>query len=436
MIISFERLGPIQQGNIDLGSGLTIFTGPNQSGKTWASYCIYALCNRSFFTIRHPDILIACRHFLFSGILELDVLEWWKNHNNALCAQLAKQLKNNLTLLFALPASYFEQTEIHLTPSPGDTSRLEWLPKYDWLRVFEREYRIQLEKAARSSIIRLRLIDSKAPLQDMDTATQERLLQFLQDQLSDCILRILFSDAYYTTAERAAVYLFTNELSLLNRNFTLETRKLSQARRDLPVYALPIADSLNLVDFADSAEPGPCFALGRILEKEILQGELSYKQEGIIYFTPFDSPKNRVPLLAAAGSVQQMAGVIWLLKYILQPGDFLFIDSPELMLHSEKQRLLARCLARIVNAGIRLLTVTHSLAILQELTQLALPAEPGTELYQVRKTEFLKSKEISPDMILNVSSIRSYLFREGTIRSLPMGPSGPLDMVGYNSTIL
>jgi hypothetical protein len=436
MVISFERLGPIQQGKIELGNSLTVFTGPNQTGKTWASYCIYALYNRSFFNIRHPDILIACRHFLFSGIAELDVLEWWKSHNKTLCAQLAKQLKNNLTLLFALPASYFEQTDINLVAGEEDGSRVQWLPKYDWLRVFEREYRIQLEKAARSSIIRLRLVDSKAPLQDMDTAMQERLLQFLQDQLSECILRILFSDAYYAPAERAAVYLFMNELSLLNRNFTLETRKLRKAQRDLPVYTLPIADSLSLVDFAASAEPGPCFALGRILEKEILQGELSYKQEGVVYFTPFDSPKSRIPLLATAGGIQQMAGVIWLLKYIIQPGDFLLIDSPELMLHSEKQRLLARCLARIVNAGIRLLMITHSLAILQELTQLALPAEPGTDLYQVRKTEFLKSKEILPDMILNASCIRSYLFRSGTICSLPMGPSGPLDMVGYNSTIL
>ncbi|MCS6904505.1 MAG: AAA family ATPase [Bacteroidia bacterium] len=436
MIIHFEYLGPIQEGKVELGSGLTIFTGPNQTGKTWASYCIYALHNRHLFKVYHSELRTACENFIANSIVEIDIWEWWQNYKEILCEQLALQFKDKLPTLFSLPAYFFERTKIQLFPSAEDATRWQSLPKFEWLRVFEKAHRIQLEKAARSSIIRLRLVDSQAPLQELDKETQSRMLLFLQEQLSDCILRIFLPEVYFATAERAAIYIFTNELSLLNRNLSLETRILHKLNRQLPVYSLPLADALNLVDFASATEPGPCLDLATMLEKEIVHGHYTFKPEGSIFFVPEEESNIEIPLMAAAGGIQQMAGIVWLLKYVVNPGDYLIIDSPELMLHPEKQRLLARCIARMVNAGIKLLIITHSLSILQELTHLALPAEPGTDLYQVRKTEFLKSKEILPDMILNAANIRSYIFRNGSIFPLPIGPSGPLDMVGYSSTIL
>ncbi|MDR2644169.1 MAG: ATP-binding protein [Planctomycetaceae bacterium] len=44
------------------------------------------------------------------------------------------------------------------------------------------------------------------------------------------------------------------------------------------------------------------------------------------------------------------------LRYVAAPGDILMIDEPELNLHPEKQRQIAR----LANAGIKVSLTTHS----------------------------------------------------------------------------
>jgi len=45
--INFENLGNIERGSIALNN-LTIFTGENNTGKTYATYAIYSLLDKDF----------------------------------------------------------------------------------------------------------------------------------------------------------------------------------------------------------------------------------------------------------------------------------------------------------------------------------------------------------------------------------------------------
>ncbi|EDN68609.1 conserved hypothetical protein [Beggiatoa sp. PS] len=44
MKIQIQNLGPIKQGEVDLSKNLTIFAGPNNTGKSHTAYLIYGLC--------------------------------------------------------------------------------------------------------------------------------------------------------------------------------------------------------------------------------------------------------------------------------------------------------------------------------------------------------------------------------------------------------
>jgi predicted ATPase len=58
--------------------------------------------------------------------------------------------------------------------------------------------------------------------------------------------------------------------------------------------------------------------------------------------------------------VSELAPVILFLKYLVRPGDLVILEEPESHLHPASQRQMARGIARLVNAGVRVIITTHS----------------------------------------------------------------------------
>jgi predicted ATPase len=56
MKISIQNLGAVRQAEIDLSKRLTVFCGPNNSGKTYVSYIIYALTKSGLKYYRSDDV--------------------------------------------------------------------------------------------------------------------------------------------------------------------------------------------------------------------------------------------------------------------------------------------------------------------------------------------------------------------------------------------
>ena len=55
------------------------------------------------------------------------------------------------------------------------------------------------------------------------------------------------------------------------------------------------------------------------------------------------------------------------LKYLASEGDLVIIDEPEMNLHPDSQRLLAKVLVKLINHNLRFLISTHSDYILREI---------------------------------------------------------------------
>ena len=77
------------------------------------------------------------------------------------------------------------------------------------------------------------------------------------------------------------------------------------------------------------------------------------------------------------------------------------IDEPELNLHPENQRKMARMLAMLVNAGIKVFITTHSDYIIRELNTLIMLGKTSQEKleqikqqYDIREDQVLTSKRI------------------------------------------
>ena len=68
--------------------------------------------------------------------------------------------------------------------------------------------------------------------------------------------------------------------------------------------------------------------------------------------------------------VSEIAPVVLFLQHLVFPGDILIIEEPESHLHPEMQAAFARQLARLVQAGIRVVVTTHSEWLLDQFANL------------------------------------------------------------------
>ena len=103
------------------------------------------------------------------------------------------------------------------------------------------------------------------------------------------------------------------------------------------------------------------------LEREVVGGKIDIEPTGEITYpdityTPIAGQPymGKFPLHRTSSMVSELAPVILFLKYLVRPGDLLVLEEPESHLHPASQRQMARGIARLVNAGVKVIITTHS----------------------------------------------------------------------------
>ena len=142
-------------------------------------------------------------------------------------------------------------------------------------------------------------------------------------------------------------------------------------------YPLPIHDNIifaNIIEKMDKGtEPSPIFkkqpAIFAMME-EIAGGRFGHNESGAIHFIPNGTPQLKLSIHESSSAVRALAFLFYYVKYTAQAGQLLIIDEPELNLHPHNQRLMARLMVRLVNAGVRILVSTHSDYIVREINSL------------------------------------------------------------------
>ena len=109
------------------------------------------------------------------------------------------------------------------------------------------------------------------------------------------------------------------------------------------------------------------------LEEEVLDGRIDFADSGslphseILYDHTAVGP---IPLDHTSSMVSELAPLILFLKYLVSVGDLLILEEPESHLHPAAQRQMARGIARLVNAGVRVIVTTHSDMFISQINNL------------------------------------------------------------------
>ena len=120
----------------------------------------------------------------------------------------------------------------------------------------------------------------------------------------------------------------------------------------------------------------------------------------------------------SSSGVRSLLDIGFYLKHSAKPGDLLMVDEPELNLHPENQRRVARLFARLVNVGIRVFVTTHSDYIIKELNTLIMLNQRTEDLAAVAEKFGYRSEELlSADKVRVYIAEKSAIKREGAVRN-------------------
>jgi predicted ATPase len=152
--------------------------------------------------------------------------------------------------------------------------------------------------------------------------------------------------------------------------------------------------------------------------QEGINGKYEIDRYGDIFFLPYRSNNKKMPLHFTSSTVKTLFSLVFYLEHLAQPGDYLMIDEPELSLHPDNQRNLARVLAKLVNKGVKVVLSTHSPYFVRELNNLIMLNKSF-----IKASELRQRYAYEPGESLNPEKVSAYLFDQKTIKEMEIDPN-------------
>ena len=391
MNIKIQNLGAIKEACINLNKRLTVFCGPNNTGKTYVSYIIYALTNENMSLPLLLDEKLL-QQFLETGKfgLDLDIDKLYEFRENQL-----KLIHDSLDSIFGISEekvkSYFSDFSISFLVDK-DEFKQKILAEEFSLMVPVNDLVVNVVKKTSDLSVTVENVSEKKITGSYVDVIRYKLYTHICSLLafypitSSCIFPV----------ERNSIYTFNKELSIQRNVLIDQMQELSSKKNYNPFdilfkrttrYPMAVRDGLEIADE---------------LEKELLHGKVSISKDGEVLFASEKAKSTRIPIHLTASIVKTLASLTFYLRYWAKENDLIIIDEPELNLHPDSQIVLARIFARLLNNGFRLLISTHSDYIIRELNNLIMLSgvrseivQKARELGQYREDEYISASEVS-----------------------------------------
>ena len=453
MFFRVQNLGPLRDAEIDLSKDLIVLTGPNNSGKTYLAWSVYGLHRMRFGLQAIPVVESWAKALLEAPDHSVDFNELFARDGQEMLATIASDCRSKLHLCFAAGNEQFAgatvsvRSESHgLNSVDPRSAGIVGLNGETYLKLFLASadtttrffFALFNQFGSRSKVVDLLQLGQGLEAawgpttvllsQGLSAAERAMMPQRVALLLRMELARVLFPNSIIFPAERIALNLFAKELTL-KRNALVDEmvdadldeqpeKPLELIRRKAGRYPWPIRDGLTVAsDLASLSRERTTFAdLADDLERAILGGTVSISEEGEFLYSPGAATESRFAIHLTASVVKSLTSLVFYFRHLAKKGDFLIIDEPELNLHPENQRKIARILAKAVRRGFKVMISTHSDYVLRELNHLVmlnkLPAEEAKEL------------GYDPEFALDPTRVGVYLVDEHRAESIPIAETG------------
>ena len=414
MKIDFKNIGPLHECKVELGD-LTIVTGHNNTGKTYVTYGVFGLLAGWRHWLRLNQFQSVAQDLMIKNQVDFDMQQFSGAAFKAQLTRLAHIYQDNLPRVLASEPERFQETKVHL--DMADCPQMEAL-KIDLKQILPSGDSVTITKSAGEMTAKITRQASTADNGNAGIPPLMHLDRWLHDTFTELVFAPCFPRVYIASTERTGATIFQREL-YLGRNRLIEMLAdfkpgehldpWAMMQRMVSSYAFPVQQNVEFLSLPNlealQRQQGQ-LATERpdILEalEEIVGGTYRTTKEGA-YFSPKGHRGLKLRLGESSSAVRSLLDVTYYIRHVLRPGDCFMIDEPELNLHPQNQRLFARLIGRLVNAGIKVFLTTHSDYVIRELNTLILLAgRTQTQATLLRQLGY-SEKELVP-----ASGVRFY----------------------------
>ncbi len=381
--IEVKDFGPIAEGAVDL-KPLTVFIGPNNSGKSYMALLGYALSRVGAGSTIPGQWGELFEKVFTSGVPPEELSEATYSGAAPDEGPAASRLRDELRRCFGAETGELVRRGEGL----GPTSFSIIVPWIDNLLQWELRSRdAELEQVAwDNDIDRLRHTWEQMEL-NADTVSQ------LVGMLPEMILHGL-GRCHYLPASRTGILLGHKVLASL----IIGQASLAWVRpMEIPRLTGAVTDLIQTILLLHPLhEPGEnIWPVVSFLEDEITEGKVDVDLSAEYPDIYFEDKTGRYRLNQVSSTVSEMAPLVLYLKYVVSEGERLIIEEPESHLDAGNQRHLASAIARLVNAGVKVLVTTHSDYLLSQINNLLMAS--GTDADHTKNYD--ASEMLEPDQV-------------------------------------
>jgi hypothetical protein len=375
MKIIFRNFGPLRMCEVELAN-LVIVTGYNNTGKTYVTHGVFGLLEQWKRLINLPPLNSIASQLLAAREATLDLQMFCGGDFQRQIFSIATAYKAELAKTLASEPARFDATKV-------DLQIAEELPVGREISL-ERKLgndHVVMAKAAGDQQIWFSMISTSS--EDVGASPTKVLLlaRVLREMVVEELFASYFPRVFISSSERTGAALFQGDLKpkridpLQNENSDERPEILTEGDT-APAYALAVQRSIEFLSSAYlqriQRQPGVLMTdrpdISAALD-EITKGSFKVTPDGT-FFVPNGDGAPNLRLGESSSSVRSLLDVAYYIRFVLRPGDCFMIDEPELNLHPHNQRLVARLIGRLVNAGVKVFITTHSDYIIRELNTL------------------------------------------------------------------
>ena len=375
MKVIIKNLGNVESGEIDLSKRLTVFCGPNNTGKTYVSYILYSLIKTQYYYDDRSNLDLSKVFTEGEVSIEIDLDNLIKYRKNKI-----HSITNSLESIFGISdsdkLSLFKSLELKYGVSDREFSNsikdIQLNFSFEWS---EMSFIVKKEKG--STLVIVKRSDAIASVPEDDYFFSWRLKYEVYERL----VNYPFAKSCIFPVERNSIYTFNKELSI-QRNELIEQMQALKDNRKIGYdsvdrllgrstrYPLAIRDCLSVANDLNNLkkQKSEYAFFAEIMEKKLLGGKIAVTKEGEVEFVPRQG--QRLPIHLTASIVKTLSSLTFYLKHLAERNDLIIIDEPEMNLHPDAQVVLARIFGQLVNQGLNLLISTHSDYIIRELNNM------------------------------------------------------------------
>lgn len=413
MKIKIKNLGALKQAEFTLGD-LTIICGSNNTGKTYATYALFGFLHtwKEILSIKINNDKI--NQLLADGIINIDIQEYVKQAES-ITLKACQAYTQQLPRIFAAPPERFKESGFEVK---FDAKNISFANGYSSeIGSANTKFFSTTKKPGSTELVVTLLVE-----REKVEIPSEFIKRFIDSALKEIIFSQFFPNPFIASAERTGAAIFRKELNFARNRLLEEMSKAGKKYNPMGLlfnvyqdYPLPVEQNVDFTRELETIFKKRSFIAEKYPEilvefASIIGGEYIVTRDDELYYVP-KGKKVRLSMDASSSAVRSLLDIGFYLKHEAQHGDLLMVDEPELNLHPENQRRVARLFARLMNIGVKIFITTHSDYIIKELNTLIMLNHDKPHLKQIAEEE-----EYREDELLSAERIKVYIAEETLVK--------------------